>query len=301
MRYSANPKGFTLIELLVVIAIIALLMSILLPSLQIAKELASSAVCLSNQKGLCTAWLAYADDNDGYLVGGSNYYQGSGGTPYRWVEYPLYNETDDLERGDPRPTGTDITFAHRINGIRAGKLFKYTGDPQLYHCPGDKNQKRQNPPFQTFRSYSIVGLMNSEDFVSRERSSIYSPITEYRTATISPSGTQKTLKVAVKMSDVIAPGDKFVFVEEDAAARGQEVNDGGLVLLYGTNYDWWDAPAYFHNDSCTIGFADGHAERHRWEDPDTIEYAKNPDLNKDPDPAHNADLAWIVRGYIPCR
>ncbi|MHC4581916.1 MAG: type II secretion system protein, partial [Planctomycetota bacterium] len=58
-------RGFTLIELLVVIAIIAVLMAILLPSLQAAKRLAASSNCLSNQRTLMTAWIMYADNNDG--------------------------------------------------------------------------------------------------------------------------------------------------------------------------------------------------------------------------------------------
>jgi prepilin-type N-terminal cleavage/methylation domain-containing protein len=63
-----KQKGFTLIELLVVIAIIAILMAILIPSLQAAKRLASSSACLANEKTLLTAWIMYADDNDGSLV-----------------------------------------------------------------------------------------------------------------------------------------------------------------------------------------------------------------------------------------
>jgi len=58
--------GFTLIELLVVIAIISLLVSILLPSLQRAKELAKRAVCAANLHHLCMAVQTYASEYDGY-------------------------------------------------------------------------------------------------------------------------------------------------------------------------------------------------------------------------------------------
>ncbi len=56
-------KGFTLIELLVVIAIIALLISILLPSLSRARELSKRLVCASNVKGIGTSAKIYANDN----------------------------------------------------------------------------------------------------------------------------------------------------------------------------------------------------------------------------------------------
>ena len=61
-------KGFTLIELLVVIAIIALLLSISLPALRKAKELASSIPCLANQRTISQAFYLYSQDNDGWLV-----------------------------------------------------------------------------------------------------------------------------------------------------------------------------------------------------------------------------------------
>jgi prepilin-type N-terminal cleavage/methylation domain-containing protein/prepilin-type processing-associated H-X9-DG protein len=56
-------RGFTLIELLVVIAIIALLISILLPSLSRARELSKRLVCASNIKGVGTSAKIYANDN----------------------------------------------------------------------------------------------------------------------------------------------------------------------------------------------------------------------------------------------
>ena len=59
-----SKKGFTLIELLVVIAIIALLLSIIMPSLQFVKKQAEHTVCLSNLGNLSKAWYAYANEND---------------------------------------------------------------------------------------------------------------------------------------------------------------------------------------------------------------------------------------------
>ncbi len=67
--------AFTLIELLVVIAIIALLVSILMPSLQKAKEMAKNVVCASNQRSVTLAIVLYAEEHDDqypYNTGGSD-------------------------------------------------------------------------------------------------------------------------------------------------------------------------------------------------------------------------------------
>ena len=64
-------KAFTLIELLVVIAIIAILMAILMPALNRAREQGKRAACLSNVKQMTLAWILYADDNDGKMASGN--------------------------------------------------------------------------------------------------------------------------------------------------------------------------------------------------------------------------------------
>ncbi len=63
-----NKKAFTLIELLVVIAIIALLLSILMPSLQKVKKIAQQVVCSSNMKQLALGNLLYASEYDDKVV-----------------------------------------------------------------------------------------------------------------------------------------------------------------------------------------------------------------------------------------
>jgi len=61
----AKGKAFTLIELLVVISMIALLMAILLPSLQRVRKQAKTIACQSNQKQWGLIFSAYTSDNDG--------------------------------------------------------------------------------------------------------------------------------------------------------------------------------------------------------------------------------------------
>jgi len=65
MKRLAKTKGFTLVELLVVIGIIALLISILLPSLNRARETANRVKCAANLHSISMAILLYTNENGG--------------------------------------------------------------------------------------------------------------------------------------------------------------------------------------------------------------------------------------------
>src|SRR5437899_8654458 len=87
-------RGFTLIELLVVIAVIAILAALLLPALAKSKESATGSRCLGNQKQLTLAWIMYADDNNGTMVG---------------QQYRIGNRTEELAGGGFWPDALPVT------------------------------------------------------------------------------------------------------------------------------------------------------------------------------------------------
>jgi len=66
-RRICHGGGFTLVELLVVISIIALLLSLLLPAISAARDVAEKVVCQSNLRQIGLGGFMYSEDHDGFL------------------------------------------------------------------------------------------------------------------------------------------------------------------------------------------------------------------------------------------
>ncbi len=145
-------RGFTLIELLVVVAIIALLISILLPSLSKARGQARKALCAARMGQLAKAMLLYAGDYEetppfigvGYRSCGedrvySNLGPAGANTELyfaqfeQWLIPNLAGEGDDklwLDNDWDQWKGTE-----KEAKVREGTLFPYTRFEALYRCP----------------------------------------------------------------------------------------------------------------------------------------------------------------------
>ena len=110
--HRKTGNSFTLIELLVVVAIIAILAALLMPSLQRAKELGRSAVCISNLKQIGTLLTLYADDNGGWSP-------------------PVWDAT--------------ISLYWHVRLITGGYVSDPVNSPSIFLCPSNKPRSWTTP------------------------------------------------------------------------------------------------------------------------------------------------------------
>ena len=128
-------RGFTLIELLVVIAIIALLVSILLPSLNKAKELARKVTCATHLKQVHTSLLFYCEDNENWIPSAWTWWRDD--VPSAWYGEPLFATSGmgkyasvDLFVGCPSEPDRKSKYYGINEALGAGGFGKATWPPK---------------------------------------------------------------------------------------------------------------------------------------------------------------------------
>jgi len=176
-----RKRAFTLVELLVVIGIIALLISILLPSLSKARESANRTACLSNIKQITLAFIMYTTENKGYFP------------------FCALNANPQLPEDFVWWTQASMPYIGE-HGI--GPYLKLS--PTNYKvmvCPSDQTDFRKRGGGYPF-SYALNNLMTSE-FGGAGGS--WGNI---------PSGTEKSV-IAAKISQVKQSSEKILIFEED--------------------------------------------------------------------------------------
>ncbi len=168
MDAKRSKRGFTLVELLVVIAIIGVLVALLLPAIQAAREAARRNSCLNNIKNIGLAIHNYNDVNKAFPLASTAYYNptgpvGGAADHYSWLFQILpqlengtlfdLTKNSQLEAGGPSGPGSanlwNGPFVPRVvvNPVLSGndpKRFAFGTELDIFLCPsypGDTSTK----------------------------------------------------------------------------------------------------------------------------------------------------------------
>ncbi|MFA5292749.1 MAG: type II secretion system protein [Phycisphaerae bacterium] len=149
-------KAFTLVELLVVISIIAILLAVLMPSLNKARGLAKRTICASNLRQWTIAIASYGNDNNGYFP--------YNGTSCPWCPANSSLDSDGECKTHGWKAGTDIAYG----GIIVQRFWdKYilkrdkkiiAGENNVLYCP---TQKWHRSSYDPSKPESADNVLNS--------------------------------------------------------------------------------------------------------------------------------------------
>lgn len=188
---GSNRRGFTLVELLVVIAIIGVLVSLLLPAVQSAREAARRSQCLNNIRQIALAIHNYESSKKQFPPGNLGYDPNKPDHPL-WAKEPrtppIVFMLPYMEQGN-RLSGYDFKRAWYQQQPAVISVLK---DPlPMYQCPSDEAQVMDNASEVDFDDYKgnyglnwgSFGYYDQEDELALDLPArVYEPVEDGRKA-----------------------------------------------------------------------------------------------------------------------
>ena len=242
--------AFTLIELLVVVAIIALLISILLPSLQKAREQAKTAVCLSHLNQIGIAIQTYAADNRDYPMPRRNNWSLWFEPAARFQESTEWVNVWNDHTGNTENLGYWGTFYREI----------IQNQREIFACPTAKTLDPANADgsFDDGHIYTAYGLNALEQdawmrTMGRFTENIFTVPLEFE-------GQTGWRQCTTQFAEIDRPSDVIFF--QDSYEAVHDAN-GDVPFQFPTSAVQWNdaqnAEYFRHDGAAAVGWMDGHA------------------------------------------
>jgi prepilin-type N-terminal cleavage/methylation domain-containing protein len=236
---SALRRGFTLIELLVVIAILAILVAILLPAVQQARESARQTHCRDNLHNIALALHNYHGTHGRFPPGSTNDVEQGG-----WIADPLtrhIHSWSSLILPQIEQTTLYRSIDHDVSSMHPNNLPVASVVLPIFRCPSYVGPDYSNDSHYT-RFSSQYAITNYAAMGGSDVGHIYGQ----NTGLYEPDGTIYPLS-STREADVTDGLSNTLLIVETREEKMMVWIDGGTASLVARPYDDGNGPTYSRN------------------------------------------------------
>ncbi len=277
MTGPASPshrRGFTLIELLVVIAIIGVLIALLLPAVQAAREAARRAQCTNNLKQMGIALHNYENSNGAFPPSGESTNFNTGGLASTQFVDGVAVFPRLLGYIEGQPIFNAINFSLEYNSLGGGNLTAYTSVINVFLCPsavrspsGGKDTVAGDPNAtaleKAFGGYGVQDYgptcYTDIDPMGRTGMPGSSPVTPYRNKAMRADGLLKA--GMTRISEITDGTSNTIAIGEDAG------RDARFLSPYVESF--YNGVIATRPTLDPYGYPQGYRRYWRWGEPDS--------------------------------